>query len=134
MRTSKSLTARGAVTRAQIVVAAAKLIYARGAGETSLEDVMQASGTSKSQIYHYFADKNAIIDAVIAAQTEAVVGWQATYLDAVDFLAGLRQWRNAFIKARRQRRHRRRMPDRLPGERTRQTRRGRARIACGGVP
>ena len=102
VRTSKSLTARGAVTRARIVVAAAKLIYARGAGETSLEDVMQASGTSKSQIYHYFADKNAIIDAVIAAQTEAVVGWQATYLDAVDSLAGLRQWRNAFIKARRQ--------------------------------
>ena len=101
VRTSKSLTARGAVTRARIA-AAAKLIYAYGVGERSLEDVMQASGTSKSQIFHYFADKNAMIDAVTAAQTEAIVGSQATYLDAVDSLAGLRRWRNAFIEAKRQ--------------------------------
>ncbi len=55
------LTARGAATRARIVAAAASLVYERGFAGTSLDDVMAATGTSKSQLYHYFADKDALI-------------------------------------------------------------------------
>ena len=46
----RSLTARGAATRARIVEAAADLIYAHGVEQTSLDEVMAASGVSKSQL------------------------------------------------------------------------------------
>jgi AcrR family transcriptional regulator len=66
------LTARGAATRSRIVEAAADLICAHGVERTSLDDVMAASGVSKSQPYHYFADKDALVLEVIAGQTERV--------------------------------------------------------------
>ena len=74
-------TARGAATRARIVEAAAGLVYRRGASATSLEDIMEASATSKSQLYHYFADKDALMRAVIELQTRRVMGVQAAHLD-----------------------------------------------------
>ena len=64
----RALTARGAATKARIVAAAASLVYERGIAGTSLDDVMAATGTSKSQLYHYFADKDALICEVIRAQ------------------------------------------------------------------
>ena len=90
-------TARGAATRARIVEAAADLVYRRGASATSLEDIMEASATSKSQLYHYFADKDALMRAVIELQTRRVMGVQAAHLDTVNSLAGLRRWRDALV-------------------------------------
>ena len=84
-------------TRARIVEAAADLVYRRGASATSLEDIMEASATSKSQLYHYFADKDALMRAVIELQTRRVMGVQAAHLDTVDSLAGLRRWRDAVV-------------------------------------
>ena len=94
-------TARGAATQARIVEAAAGLVYLHGASATSLEDIMKASATSKSQLYHYFADKAALMRAVIEFQTRQVIGVQAAYLDAVDSLAGLRRWRDAVVSMNR---------------------------------
>jgi len=48
------LTARGAATRSRIVEAAADLTYAHGVDRRSLDEVIAASGVSKSQLYHYF--------------------------------------------------------------------------------
>jgi TetR/AcrR family transcriptional regulator, transcriptional repressor for nem operon len=92
------LTARGATTRARIVEAAADLIYAHGVERTSLDDVMAASGASKSQLYHYFADKDALVLEVIARQTERVLDAQRPYLEALDSLAALKAWRNAIVR------------------------------------
>ena len=96
-REPRPSTARGAATRARIVGAAADLVYRRGASATSLEDIMEASATSKSQLYHYFADKDALMRAVIELQTRRVMGVQAAHLDTVDSLAGLRRWRDAMV-------------------------------------
>jgi TetR/AcrR family transcriptional regulator, transcriptional repressor for nem operon len=93
----RSLTARGAATRAGIIEAAADLIYAHGVEGTSLDDVMAASGVSKSQLYHYFADKNALVLEVIAKQTERVLDAQRAQLDALDSLPALRAWREIII-------------------------------------
>ncbi len=90
-------TARGAATRARIIEAAGDLVYRRGASATSLEDIMEASATSKSQLYHYFADKDALMRAVIELQTRRVMGVQAAHLDTVNSLAGLRRWRDAVV-------------------------------------
>lgn len=97
----RSLTARGAATRARIVGAAAELIYAHGVDRTSLDDVMAASGVSKSQLYHYFADKDALVLEVIAHQTQRVLAAQGAPLDALDSLAALRAWRDAILRLNR---------------------------------
>ena len=95
---SRSLTARGAATRARIVNAAADLIYAHGVERTSLDDVMAATGVSKSQLYHYFADKDALVLEVIARQTERVLAAQRPHLEALDSLPALKAWRNAIVR------------------------------------
>jgi len=93
-----SLTARGAATRSRIVEAAADLIYAHGVERTSLDDVMAASGVSKSQLYHYFADKDALVLEVIAFQAERVLAAQQPHLGALDSLRALRAWGQAIIR------------------------------------
>lgn len=94
----RSLTARGAATRSRIVEAAADLIYAHGVERTSLDDVMAASGVSKSQLYHYFADKDALVLEVIDRQTERVLEAQRPHLEALDSLDALKAWRNAIVR------------------------------------
>jgi TetR/AcrR family transcriptional regulator, transcriptional repressor for nem operon len=93
----RSLTARGAATRARIVEAAADLIYARGVERTSLDDVMAASEVSKSQLYHYFADKETLVLEVIAKQTERVLDAQQPHLEALDSLPALKTWRDVIV-------------------------------------
>ena len=94
----RSLTARGVATRARIVEAAADLIYEHGVERTSLDDVMAASGVSKSQLYHYFADKEALVLEVIARQTERVLEAQRPHLEALDSLPALKAWRDAIVR------------------------------------
>lgn len=102
-RMQSRLTARGAATRARIVEAAADLVFADGVAETSLDAVLAASGTSKSQLYHYFADKDDLVLAVIERQTDRVLGAQEPQLHELDSVAGLRRWRDAVVDLQRQR-------------------------------
>ena len=95
---SRSLTARGAATRARIIDATADLIYARGVDQTSLDEVMEVSGVSKSQLYHYFADKDALVLEVIARQTTRVLDAQQPHLGSLDSLPALKAWRDAIIR------------------------------------
>ncbi len=90
-------TARGAATRARIVEAAAGLVHLRGASPTSLEDIMAASATSKSQLYHYFADKDALMRAVIEFQTGRVTGGESVDLAAFDSIDKLKDWRDGIV-------------------------------------
>ena len=69
-------TARGTATRARIVEAATDLVRAHGVANTSLDAVLAASNASKSQLYHYFADKDDLVLAVIQRQTECVLAAQ----------------------------------------------------------
>ena len=95
---SRSLTERGAATRSRIVKAAADLMYEHGVDRTTLDEVMAASGVSKSQLYHYFADKDALVLAVIALQAERVLDAQQPHLEALDSLPAIRGWRDAFVR------------------------------------
>ena len=67
------LTPKGARTRARIVEEAAALIHERGVAGTTLEDVKVAAEVSGSQMYHYFPDKNELVQAVIDYQAESIV-------------------------------------------------------------
>ena len=70
------LTPKGARTRARIVQEAAALIHERGVAGTTLEDVKVAAEVSGSQMYHYFPDKNELVQAVIDYQAETIVNHQ----------------------------------------------------------
>ncbi|MEY9910218.1 TetR/AcrR family transcriptional repressor of nem operon [Catenulispora sp. MAP12-49] len=95
---TKPLTRKGQETRRRIVAAAAQLMYEQGVTEATLEEVRAAAGVSGSQIYHYFADKQALLLAVIEYQTEAVLELQRPLFDKLDTLEGLRQWRDALVE------------------------------------
>lgn len=89
------LTPKGERTRARIVGAAARLIYQRGVAGTTLEDVRTAAQVSGSQLSHYFADKEDLVQAVIDRQASVIAGNQERAdLGTID---GLRAWRDMVI-------------------------------------
>lgn len=96
---NRPLTPRGAATKRRIVAAAAELVYARGAEHVSLDEVMDITNTSKSQLYHYFANKEALVREVIALQTSRIVEANAAYLGALDSFTALRAWGDMIVAA-----------------------------------
>src|SRR5262245_23466795 len=86
------LTKRGAATRARIVEGAAELMYERGVAGTSLDDIMAATGTSKSQLYHYFSGKDALVLDVIRSQLARIIAGQEVPLRELRSWAGLVRW------------------------------------------
>jgi AcrR family transcriptional regulator len=67
------LTAKGRATRDRIVEAAAHLIVTEGLSVSNMENVRRAASVSGSQLAHYFADKSALIRAVIRRQIGVVL-------------------------------------------------------------
>ena len=67
------LTAKGRATRDRIVQAAAQLIVTEGLSASNMENVRKAASVSGSQLAHYFADKSALIRAVIRRQVGVVL-------------------------------------------------------------
>jgi AcrR family transcriptional regulator len=100
--TASRLTKKGAETRGRIVDAAAGLIFERGVAGTGLEDIKEAAGVSSSQLYHYFADKQALVHAVIAHQSDAVLAAQEPLLGKLDSLDALRAWRDQAVAIEKQ--------------------------------
>jgi len=98
---SPRLTARGAATRERIIDGAAALIYEWGVASTSLDDIMAATRTSKSQLYHYFADKDALVHEVIRRQLGRVVAGQETELREFRSWAGMQRWRDHMVEVTR---------------------------------
>jgi TetR/AcrR family transcriptional regulator, transcriptional repressor for nem operon len=75
-------TARGRATRERIVAAASELIAERGVAETSLDDVIERAGASKSQLYHYFEDRAALLRAVVSHNADGVLSAVGGPLDS----------------------------------------------------
>jgi len=93
-----ALTRKGAQTRQKIVAAAAGLILQQGVAGTTLEDVRAEAGVSSSQVYHYFADKEALVRAVVDYRAETVVGeTHEPMLAAIEGIDGLRAWRDVIV-------------------------------------
>jgi TetR/AcrR family transcriptional repressor of nem operon len=97
-RNGRRLTARGEKTRARIVAAAADLINVQGVGATTLDDVILASGVSKSQLYHHFAGKDALVRAVVDHVGERIIQRERDALGHVSTIQGLRRWRDALVQ------------------------------------
>jgi TetR/AcrR family transcriptional repressor of nem operon len=101
--TTGRLTRKGLATRARIVEAAAELMFRRGVAGTATEDVLAAAHVSNSQLYHYFADKNALVQAVIEYQAAGIIEGQRPLLDELDSIAAFERWRDMLVDFQRQR-------------------------------
>lgn len=97
------LTAKGRATRERIVAAASRLMLDHGIGRTTLADVQAAARVSPSQLYHYFADKDALVYAVIEWQTDEVLTFQGKSLAGLDSFAALEAWRDEVVDLQRRR-------------------------------
>ena len=69
------LTAKGRATRERVVQAAAEVILTDGLSSLSMAKVRKAATVSGSQLAHYFADKRALIRAVIGRQMQVVLNF-----------------------------------------------------------
>ena len=67
--------ARGEATRAQLIAIATHMFADRGYEETSIEAVLREAGVSRGSLYHHFASKEALFEAV-AEEVETSVGEQ----------------------------------------------------------
>jgi AcrR family transcriptional regulator len=92
------LTAKGAATRARIVETAADLVLARGVGGTSLDDIRAGTGTSKSQLFHYFPEgKTELVGAIADFQFDRVLDAQRPYIDELGSIESWEDWRDAVV-------------------------------------
>lgn len=97
MTSVQPATAKGRETRERIIRAAAELVAERGVASTSLDDVRARAHVSKSQLYHYFADRGDLLRAVARAASDEVVGGQAELFTQLDTIDGLRAWTEALV-------------------------------------
>lgn len=103
MTTAIPSTAKGRATRDRIVRAAAELVAEHGVAAVSLDDVGRRASASRSQLYHYFEDKDALVRAVIDATSDAVLGAQGGLLEHLDSWAALDRWFKALVELQRSR-------------------------------
>ncbi len=89
--------ARGTATRQRLIAAARKLFGERGYEDTSVEDVLAASGVARGALYHHFQSKAELFDAVaeavfaeVASTTDAAARDGATPLERLR--AGASAW------------------------------------------
>ncbi|MFF3907803.1 TetR/AcrR family transcriptional regulator [Streptomyces sp. NPDC001848] len=92
------LTERGRATRERILRAAADMMYVKGVSSTTLDDVRAASGTSKSQLYRHYSDKDALVRDVVALQATELLKRQHQLLQRLNSLRGLERWRDAMVE------------------------------------
>jgi AcrR family transcriptional regulator len=64
--------AQGRATRGQLIEVATRLFAEHGYEGTSIEAVLSAAGVSRGALYHHFAGKEALFEAVVSAVSEQV--------------------------------------------------------------
>jgi TetR/AcrR family transcriptional repressor of nem operon len=96
--TAAPKTAKGRATRDRIVAAASELVRERGVAATSLDDVLERAGASKSQLYLYFEDRAALLREVIAHNADLVLAAQEPHLGSLDSWTAIRGWLDALVE------------------------------------
>jgi len=81
------VTEKGRATRRRVLDAAAALVFEHGVAGTTLDDVRAAANVSKGQLYHYFADKEDLVHAVIDRTIEQVLDAQPRLIDLSSWAA-----------------------------------------------
>ena len=88
-------TPRGAETRDRILTTAAELIHERGVTATSIDDILAASGTGKSQFYLYFESKDELVRDVLDHNLHVTLSAQEALLERLSTWKGIKAWLDA---------------------------------------
>ncbi|GAA3646398.1 TetR/AcrR family transcriptional regulator [Nonomuraea antimicrobica] len=93
------LTPKGRATRARIVEGAAEVLREKGVAFATLDDVRARTGTSKSQLFHYFPDgKDQLLLAVAQYEADRVLDDQQPYLGCLDSWDAWYRWRDVVVR------------------------------------
>lgn len=91
-------TAKGRATRRRIIEGAATEIREHGVAQTTLDDIMSRTRTSKSQLFHYFpGGKEQLLLAVAEYESQMVLDDQQPHLSALTSWAAWQRWRDAVV-------------------------------------
>lgn len=94
----QKLTPKGRATRQRIIDGAAAELRVHGAVATRLEDVMAHTGTSKSQLFHYFPrGKDQLLLAVAEQEAARVISDQQPHLSRLTSWAAWQRWRDVVV-------------------------------------
>jgi TetR/AcrR family transcriptional repressor of nem operon len=96
-------TDRGRLTRERIVAAATEVVAEKGALGASLDEVGVRAPASRSQLYHYFDDKDDLLLAVAEATNGAVLEGQRDFFAHLDTWDGLVRWCDALVALQQER-------------------------------
>ena len=95
----QNFTAKGRATRQRIIEGAAAEIRVNGAVATTLDHVMARTGTSKSQLFHYFPDgKEQLLLAVAELEAARVLSDQQPHLSKLTSWAAWQRWRDVVVE------------------------------------
>ena len=90
-------TTKGQRAKSLITETAARLMHEKGIDATSMDDVLAASRTGKSQAYHYFSSKEDLVAAVLEYQFGRIMAAQPALHD--ESSADLWRWRQEVLEA-----------------------------------
>lgn len=95
---TRELTRKGVATRQRIVEGAADEIRAHGLAAVTLDDIRARTGTSKSQLFHYFpAGKDELLLAVARHEADRVLTDQEPALSELTSWPAWQSWRDTVV-------------------------------------
>jgi AcrR family transcriptional regulator len=95
----RALTPKGQATRARIIEGAAQVLRETGVAFATLDDIRVQTGTSKSQLFHYFPQgKEQLLLAVAQFEADRVLDDQQPYLGRLDSWDSWYRWRDTVVE------------------------------------
>ncbi|MEV0406132.1 TetR/AcrR family transcriptional regulator [Actinoallomurus sp. NPDC050550] len=93
-----ALTARGRATRQRIIEGAAAYLRSDDPAGVTLDDIRAITGTSKSQIFHYFPNgKEELLLSVARYEADRVLDDQQPHLGALSSWSAWKRWRDSVV-------------------------------------
>lgn len=88
---------RGQKTRQKIIDTAFSLFHQQGVNATSVDEILEKSGTGKSQFYYYFKNKDDLVHSVLQNFYEMDRSKKYPFKYEVNSFEDLEEWFSGFI-------------------------------------
>ena len=97
----KTKSEKGNQTYQKMIEVARELFHKNGIRATSVDQILEASGTGKSQFYHYFKSKEGLIRAVLSFYCDVMKSDQGPNQIPIESLDDLEKWFGFHIEMQR---------------------------------